>query len=152
MSAFQGTSLHPSRATHVRTYESNFRDVVARIQTAVQRAQVSPEKYTNVGAVSLRWSNDDMNLAGIEEDLLRAFANGWNIKGEKYLINDQNPNRAIELAVYLTQTVIKFNSETSLLVVIYQGHAVRTGLNQDELSIMYMNPAFPLACSWLTMF
>lgn len=88
------TSLPTTRVVHALHHEEDSRAAVKAIDKAVSRALGSSKKYDKAVVISLRWENDDLNLAPIERELLEA--QGF---------------------------LDKYDSPTSLLIVIYQGNA-----------------------------
>ncbi|PGH20824.1 hypothetical protein AJ80_03451 [Polytolypa hystricis UAMH7299] len=107
MSSHQGTALHPTRASLARRHEPSFKKVVERIQDAVTRAHTTNKKYDKVAVLSLRWSNDDLNLSGIEAALLNAFRDAFNFPTESFLIPHNQATVAAQLMARLLQVINK---------------------------------------------
>ncbi|KAI1946802.1 hypothetical protein LOZ57_003572 [Ophidiomyces ophidiicola] len=137
-----GTALHPTRASHARSHEANFKRVVAKVNDAVRRAHASSKAYTRVHVVSFRWSNDDIGLGTIESDLLQAFRNSFNFKTESYLLQHQSPRLRLDVSNYLNKLINKIDS-TSLLIVVYEGHSTTAGQHQNQL--LLHGARFPIA-------
>ena len=132
------TSLPINRAAHTLHHEEDFRSAVKAINNAVNRALGSSEKYDNVGVISLRWENDDLELASIERELLDVFKDKFHFEIDALVIPAITA-RAASVAVRdkLHAFVGKYDSPRSLLIVIYQGHA----------DVQFFTPGQPLRIS-----
>ncbi|RMJ23739.1 hypothetical protein PHISP_05391 [Aspergillus sp. HF37] len=77
-----------------------------------------------MGVISLRWENDDLGLASIERELLDVLEDKFLFETDALVIPAATARAAL-LAVRdkLQAFVCKYDSPTSLLIVIYQGHA-----------------------------
>lgn len=113
--------IHRAHAIHP---EEDFRAAVKTIDSAVNRALGSSEKYDKVGVISLRWQNDDLGLASIERELLDVFKDKFNFETDALVI-PATTARAASVAVRdkLQTFVDKYDGPRSLLIVVYQGHA-----------------------------
>lgn len=95
-----------------------------KIESAVQNALTSDKKYENVGVLSLRWVNDDLNLGQIETELLDTFKTTFNYATESYIIPATSYNAAATgVKRKLGSFMAKYDNASSLAIVIYQGHS-----------------------------
>ncbi|KAL1872176.1 hypothetical protein Plec18167_006779 [Paecilomyces lecythidis] len=142
------SSIPITRTSHSLHHEKEFQDAVDKINTAIQNALVSDKKYTNVGVLSLRWENDDLNLGQIEIELLNTFKDTFNYVTESFVIPATTSSataRAVTMRV--GSFVAKYDNTSSLTIVIYQGHShyTRYGMIPHPQLVLYgsSNPAVP---------
>lgn len=117
-------SIPITRAAHALRHETEFKDAVKKIETAIQNALVSDKKYKDVGVISLRWENDDLNLGQVEGELLDLFKKGFHYKTESFIIpatSSDAAGRAVNRK--LADFVSKYDNTTSLVIVVYEGHS-----------------------------
>lgn len=126
--------LHPTRASHARSHEPAFKAVVGRLTDAVHRAHSVEKKYNSVFVGSLRWSNDDLNLGGIERDLLKTFRDVYNFPTDSFSIPHSHPNIMAQVMNWLLPMINKAQAQ-DLLIILYEGHSEASGPNQDQLSL-----------------
>lgn len=75
------------------TAESVFRNVVERINDAVQRSQAAESTPKWKFYLCLRWANDDMSVGAITADLLQIFSEVYNFPTESFSIQPNPCNR-----------------------------------------------------------
>ncbi|PGH06931.1 hypothetical protein AJ79_06404 [Helicocarpus griseus UAMH5409] len=122
--------LHPTHASHARSHKSDFKRTVMKISDAVNKSRITDKKYTEALVLSARWTNDDLNLGQMENDLLKAFSASYNFTTEKLLIQHTHYSVVSNTTIRLAQDLIKMDRETNLLVFVYE--IVRT-LDNEEL-------------------
>ncbi|GAD95479.1 hypothetical protein ANI_1_2040184 [Paecilomyces variotii No. 5] len=118
------SSIPIARSSHSLRHEKEFNDAVDKINSAIQNALISDKKYTNVGVLSLRWQNDDLNLGQIESELLDTFKNIFHYATESYVIPATTSHAATRAVnSRLLSFAANYDNTTSLIIVIYQGHS-----------------------------
>lgn len=127
--------LHPTRASQPRSHDSSFRDTVDSINAAVQRSLLAGKKYEKVKVIRIRWSNDDMGLQGITDELLQAFSDVYNFPTQTYTIPHNDPNYGFNTADRISNVAQGINGSENLLIVIYEGHASRSQTDPESLLI-----------------
>ncbi|KAJ9243813.1 hypothetical protein DTO280E4_3006 [Paecilomyces variotii] len=144
-------SISITRASHSLNHEKEFKHAVEKIESAVQNALTSDKKYENVGVLSLRWVNDDLNLGQIETELLDTFKTTFNYATESYIIPATSYNAAATgVKRKLGSFMAKYDNASSLAIVIYQGHShyAQHGIVPQQLVLFgSSNPAAP-AIPW----
>jgi hypothetical protein len=74
--------------------------------------------------ISLRWENDDLNLGQVEAELLDLFEKVFHYKTESFMIPATSPNAAGKaVRRKLMDFISKYDSASSLAIVIYEGHS-----------------------------
>lgn len=133
--AQQGTPLHPTHVSHKRVYESNFHNVLSKINDAVQRSHETKRKYLKVQVLCLRWTNDDMNLGQVSDDLLQLFQDIYNFPTETFLIPHTSSTFGVATMKKVASVIEKIQGDKNLLIVVYEGHASSSTVNLGSLSI-----------------
>jgi hypothetical protein len=98
------------------------KDFAASLKTALDSALPSVHKpYGQVAVIAFHWSNDDMNVARLETELLTAFSRIYNFHTESYVIPDTMSQ--ITLGMKLSQWSLRWAQLDALRIYVYSGHA-----------------------------
>lgn len=128
--------LHPTRAHLPRGHEDNFKDAIESINSAVQRSLSDGKKYQEVKVVCLRWSNDDIGLHGVTEELVQTFRDVYSYPAETITIPDEASRCSLYTTSRLSVLVDNNNASTTLLIVVYEGHVCRSATDPESLLIL----------------
>lgn len=111
--------MEPSDDASVKEWKTNLQNSLDRILPTTQMP------YENVSVIAVKFSNDDMDLAGIEDELCKIFENLYHYRVEKYTVDASVDDRKATSALRnkLTNFQLTYGGERSLLIFVYSGHA-----------------------------
>ena len=79
------------------------------------------QRYTNVQALLLHWQSDDLFVLPELEDLDKTLRDEYSYETEIFAIPSDNPH--LELMLKVAELIKKHESEDTLFLVYYGGHA-----------------------------
>ncbi|KAE8323527.1 hypothetical protein BDV39DRAFT_208812 [Aspergillus sergii] len=138
-------SPYMTRSVHSLSYEASFRDTVNSINQAVENALPSKKGYDCVRVLILRWANDDLGLADIEKALLEFFSVKYHFATDSILISSLSMADALNGIREKIGKLIKYDTTTSLFIVVYEGHSSIT----DKGFTLYGSRRYTPAIPWL---
>ncbi|KAL8899012.1 MAG: hypothetical protein Q9207_006408 [Kuettlingeria erythrocarpa] len=120
---------YPTRASFNKTYQPNFAAAVGQINEAIQRGLPSAQqqsKYDKVAVLMMHWSNDNLGIVPLENELATVFYKVYNFAVETYVI-PATPSPGPPLNVIFNRRLVEFvqryDGPHSLLIYVYSGHA-----------------------------
>lgn len=113
----------PRNAYGRRRHTEDLRRFARDLSGAVNACLPSYDKpYGQVAVLAMHWENDDLNVAGLEAELLTVFRQIYSFNIESYII-PARANAARDLGIKLGEFGNKWDTEDSLIIYIYSGHA-----------------------------
>lgn len=116
----------PLHGYYKKKYRKNMQQFASELQKAVNMGLPSNIKpYKGVYVLATHWSNDQMGVAPLEDDLCQGFATVYGYTVEKYCIDatlSQYDTRK-EFRKRLQKFTDDYNKQGNLLIVVYSGHA-----------------------------
>lgn len=120
------SAARPTRAWSRQHHETEFRDAVNSIRAAYERSRPGEPRYKTVAVLSLKWSNDDLNLGPLEAELLRVFRDTYHFVVQTHVI-DITRNFLRELINAINDFANRYDDPASLLILYYSGHGDTSG-------------------------
>lgn len=83
------------------------------------------KRYNSVAVLTIHWSNDDMKVVTLEDELCQVFQTVYGYTVERYCINAiayQSKVRS-DFRARLKEFMTEYDREDNLLIVVYSGHA-----------------------------
>ena len=120
--------LRPTRAYVKGNYAASFESVVSKIDEAIQQAlpQSQKDQYDKGFVLSMNWSNDNMGVAPLSQELEYVLTSLYGFYVEHYTI-DANPasgNVEFEFNKRVSTFMNNRAGPRTLLMYVYSGHAV----------------------------
>jgi hypothetical protein len=106
----------------------NLEEFATELQNAVNKGLPSNTRpYNGVFVLAIHWSNDQMGVAPLEDDLCRGFATLYGYTVEKYCIDAtlSQYNTRKEFHRRIDKFTDDYNKQGNLLIIVYSGHAAR---------------------------
>ena len=90
-----------------------------------------------VAVLSLKWSNDDLNLGPLEAELLRVFRDTYHFVVQTHVI-DITRYFLRELINAMNDFANRYDDPASLLILYYSGHGDTSGPINDAMQIHWL--------------
>jgi hypothetical protein len=104
-------------------HKQDLRQFARDLKEAVNACLPSYDKpYGQVAVLALHWGNDDLNVTGLEAELLTVFRQTYGFNVESYAI-PATVHAPRSLAMKLGEFGTKWDAEDSLAIYVYSGHA-----------------------------
>ncbi|KAI0597682.1 hypothetical protein F4775DRAFT_224862 [Biscogniauxia sp. FL1348] len=123
-----GDEKTPAAATHdtsrVNYHVKNLPEFAKTLEDSATRAfpnRGSSQRYKKVYAILLHWSCDDLFVLPELEDLDMCFREDYNFETETFSIPSENAH--LELMLKIGATIKQHESNDTLIIVYYGGHA-----------------------------
>ncbi|KAI1640202.1 hypothetical protein F4809DRAFT_648157 [Biscogniauxia mediterranea] len=123
-----GDEKTPAAATHdtsrVNYHVKNLPEFAKTLEDSATRAfpnRGSSQRYKKVYAILLHWSCDDLFVLPELEDLETCFREDYNFETETFSIPSENAH--LELMLKIGATIKEHESNDTLIIVYYGGHA-----------------------------
>jgi hypothetical protein len=116
----------PLHAYNKKKSRKDMQQFASKLQKAVNTGLPSNIKpYNNVYVLATHWSNDQMGVASLEDDLCLGFARVYRYTVEKYLIDATLSQYDTRWAFSTRLDKFKqdYNKQSNLLIMVYSGHA-----------------------------
>ncbi|KAI4192735.1 MAG: hypothetical protein LQ346_004188 [Caloplaca aetnensis] len=142
---------YSTRASFNKTYQPNFAAAVGQINEAIQRGLPSAQqqsKYDKVAVLMMHWSNDNLGIVPLEDELATVFYKVYNFVVEAYVIPDvAPPGQTISGAFSrrLMDFQDRYHGPRSLMIYVYSGHADAGPAPKYDQCLWFGSDAIPLA-------
>jgi hypothetical protein len=95
-------------------------------QAVNARLPSNDKPYGQAAVLALHWENDDLNVAGLEEEFLSVFRKTYGFNVESYVISAHG-QASLELSRKTGEFVTKWDGKDGLTIYVYSGHAEEGG-------------------------
>ncbi len=111
-------------------------DLQSDLQDTLTRAFRGRSPYKKVYAIFFRFSNDDLNVEPLEQELVETFEKWFGYSTERFVIQASSPVAPTVAVVDRLSTCIKdgWGEEGNLIILVYSGHGtIQTSSRKQTL-------------------